>query len=488
MRFAVFLVAVFLALFAGLAMALVGGFGLLILFPVLISLLVLYDYRVAVILLIFIIPLTGSELVPQPRGLNPNTYALVCGVLGLSIRKFLNHEKRFVWPPRVFWLCMVLPLTIGYVLAIPHLNEGASNLLKIYPNMSLGLYEYTKNYLYRSAQLIVFSVLLANALVDSRRPERFVFLFALSALVVIAYVVAFTLSKGVALGPHRMVISEAGMHYNSYGKLFALAFGPMLYVAFAKYEQKDGMPSLFFGLIALVIFCGTVFNFARAGMLAVVVTIAIFLWNRKSLGVFLIMAILLAVAILVAPDEWRTRMFQGADEVSSGYRGERFYELTSGRFSAWLHLLPDVLRSPVFGRGIESTLWSYAVTSGVYSSMHPHNMYLQILLDIGILGFIAIAYLYFRSLKAMDRLSGHHDLSPTLRAFFAGSRASLIGMLVLAFTGGNWYPDPEQGFLWMSMGFLFAYWHLAADQTASDRDRDRGSTQPVFVARSSLYS
>lgn len=482
MRFVVLFLAVFLAVFAGLAMAVVGGFGLLILFPILFSLLILYDYRVAVLLLAFLIPLTGSELVPQPRGLNPNTYALVCGVLGLSMRRYFNSETKFVWPPRVFWMCMVFPLIIGYLLALPHLGEGASNLLKIYPNMSLGLYEYSKNYLYRSAQLIVFSVLLANAIVDSQKPERFILLFALSALVVITYVVVFTLSSGVALGPHRMVISEAGMHYNSYGKLFALAFGPMLYVAFVKHESNNRLRSAFFGMIALVVLCGTIFNFARAGMLAVVVTIAIFLWQRKSLGIFLVVVMLMAMIILIAPEEWRSRMFQGADEVSSGYRGERFYELTSGRFSAWLYLLPDVIRSPVFGRGTESTLWSSAVTSGLYSSVHPHNMYLQILLDIGILGFFAVAYFYFRALKSMDRLSNHGGLSPTLQAFFAGSRASLIGMLVLAFTGGNWYPDPEQGFLWMSMGFLFAYWCLAADRISSDR----ANPQPVFVARSSL--
>jgi O-antigen ligase len=459
------IVAGLFALFVGLVLAVAGELGFVLLVPLMAVALILYDYRVAVILLAMLIPLSGSMFVPRLPGLNPYTYLTAAAIVGLIMSRFTG-SKPFVWPPRVLLFCFALPLLVGVILGLPRLDEGERNLRQFEPQAILDATGYIRRFILTPVVLIGFSVLLANAVADSKKPERFVVLFALSAVSVVTYVILFTLSKGVGWGPHRWVIGKAGMHYNNYGQLFALAFGPLLYVAFS----ERGVWRYFFGFAALVVFVGLVFNFARAGMLAGLITLGMFLWHRRSFGVAATIVGLLLVVIVFAPEEWHSRMFQGADEVTSSYRGERYTELTAGRLVGWFDLAPDVALSPLYGRGMLSTLWSDAVRQGLYVSNHPHNMYLQLLLDVGVLGFAAVLFFFYALLRKMRDLSRDEAIEPRLRAFFAGSFASFAAVLALSVTGWSWYPEHEQGFLWFSVGLVFAYWRRSAKQAVPDSD------------------
>ena len=452
---------VLFAMFAGLALAVAGQLGFLVLFPLIAAALILYDYRVAVVILAMINPLSGSMLVPQHEGLNPYTYLSAAAVAGFMLSRFTS-SKPIVWPPKVLIVFFVFPLMGGFLLGIPHLDELQRNLHRVLPDGVVNIVLYFKKYVFEPMFLVAFSVLLANAVADSKKPERFVVLFALSAVTVVVYVMVFTLSSGVNWGPHKWVISKAGMHYNGYGQLFALSFGPLLYVAFS----ERGWWRYFFGLAATVVFVGLVFNFARAGMLAGLITVGVFLWQRRSFGVGAVVVGLMVVVFMFAPEEWRSRMFQGSDEVSTSYRGELYGALTSGRLISWMDLFPEVLSSPLYGRGMQSTLLSDAVTRGLYLSDHPHNMYLQLLLDVGLLGLAMVLYYFYVVLRKMRELSRDEGIEPRLRAFFAGSFASFSAVLVISFTGYDWFPMHEQAFLWFSVGLVFAYWNRSAGHAA----------------------
>jgi O-antigen ligase len=470
--------AVLFAMFAGLALAVVGQLGFLVLFPLVGVVLILYDYRVAVVILAMINPLSGSMLVPKLEGLNPYTYLSAAAVAGFMLSRFTS-SKPIVWPPKVLLIFLVFPLLAGFLLGIPHLDELQRNLHKVLPDGVVNTVLYFKKYVYQPLLLVAFSVLLANAVAESRKPERFVVLFALSAVTVVAYVMIFTLSSGVSWGPHKWVISQAGMHYNGYGQLFALAFGPLLYVAFS----ERGWERYFFGLAAMVVFVGLVLNFARAGMLAGLITVGVFIWQRRSFAVATVVVGLMVLVFMFAPEEWRSRMFQGSDEVSTAYRGELYGALTSGRLISWMDLFPEVLSSPLYGRGMQSTLLSDAVTRGLYLSDHPHNMYLQLLLDVGILGLAMVLFFFYLLLRKMLELSRSEATEPRLRAFFAGSFASFAAVLVVSFTGYDWFPANEQAFLWFSIGLLFAYWNRSAGDVAV-RNADTATKALRFAPQS----
>ena len=126
----------------------------------------------------------------------------------------------------------------------------------------------------------------------------------------------------------------------------------------------------------------------------------------------------------------------------------------------WAALAPEFFESPLLGKGLSSTAWNSAVTAGRVYVGHPHNMFLALVLDLGILGSAAIAYLYYRYGRTMYRLSAESSISPLLREYFAGAFAAYVGMLFSAFSGGYYTPHPEQTYLWFSLGFCFAYWKL----------------------------
>lgn len=478
MKALVVIVSILFAVFAGLAMAIAGEAALILVVPLIVGTMIIRDYRVGVVILVLIFPLFGSALVPRAEGLNPYTYVTALTITALMLRKSLG-AGRIAWPPNMLWWCIALPLIAAFLLGLPHLSEGVRNLRQINPAAKMDELSYFKQSIYEPLLLVIFAFLLSNAIIDSKKPERFLVLFALSAMIVVLYVMAFTVSTGVAWGPHRWVISKAGMHYNGYGQLFALAFGPLLFMAFV----GRGPWRIFFSLAALIIFVGLVFNFARAGMLAALITVGLFLWRRRSIGAAAVLVGLAVVVFLLAPDEWRSRMLQGSDEVATSYRGESYSQLTSGRLQGWLDLFPEVGSSPLYGRGMLSTLWSSAVTNGLYPSSHPHNMYLQLLMDVGILGLALVLYFYYTILRAMLTLSRDNGLEPRIRAFFAGAWASLVGNLILSITGWDWFPANEQSFLWFSIGMTFAYWSRATPVVVST-----DKSESLFVRKRSLVS
>lgn len=151
----------------------------------------------------------------------------------------------------------------------------------------------------------------------------------------------------------------------------------------------------------------------------------------------------------------------GLDNVEATSSHNADDPLTKGRVSVWVALAPDFFDSPVWGKGLSATAWNSAVTSGRIHVGHPHNFYLSLVLDMGILGALTLGYLYYRYGLTMIRLSSVSALSPLVHDYFSGAFASYVGMLVFSFTGGYYTGHPEQTFLWFSLGFCFAYWKLA---------------------------
>ncbi len=133
---------------------------------------------------------------------------------------------------------------------------------------------------------------------------------------------------------------------------------------------------------------------------------------------------------------------------------------------------------------LRSTAWSSAVSKGLYSSDHPHSLYLEILLDIGVLGLAALAWLWRRYFGWFKELSNRAELSGEEQAFFAGSMASLVAMLVMGASGGHWMPYPEHTFLYMSLGLAIGYRaKLASNVPSAQSEADRASgRRPDYAA------
>ena len=181
------------------------------------------------------------------------------------------------------------------------------------------------------------------------------------------------------------------------------------------------------------------------------VNVLFLLWRRNAKAL-MFFGLLAVVAAFFLP---------GAvyDRVESGF-GSGLDAISAGRIEGiWLPLLPDALRSPIYGNGLGSILWSEAMRTGVGVTipgvMHAHNAYLQTVLDMGIAGLILVCAYFAHVWKGFHALSVDPSLSPSLRGFYQGAAAGLASFMIAGIAGSSLTPVPEQVFLWLAIGTMY---------------------------------
>jgi O-antigen ligase len=145
--------------------------------------------------------------------------------------------------------------------------------------------------------------------------------------------------------------------------------------------------------------------------------------------------------------------------VTTGF-GSGLNAISAGRLEGiWLPLLPEILRSPIYGNGLGSILWSEAMRreGGVtmIGTTHPHNAYLETVLDMGIAGLILIGAYFVHVWRGFRASSVDPSLSPALRGFYLGAVAGLASFLIAGVADSSLKPKPEQGFLWLAIGMMY---------------------------------
>lgn len=420
--------------------------------------LILRDFRVGVVLLTLALP--AATMLPPLRGLNVLNYLTFATLAAFALRAAFDRRHAVVWLPAPVWWGLVLPATMGIVIAWPHIPEGARN----YPALAdaRAIYEPTAYVLSRYAKPLLYwlgyAFLLANAVRASARPERFIALLAVAALgltlPVFATVARYpgTLDELVS---DREFLSPRGLHANDFGLLLAMACGPLLFLAGGQARPRWRLAA---GAALAVVFCGVLLTFSRGGMLACLVTLGGFLWHHRRLKTLVGIAAAALVFALAAPQAVQDRLGTGLRAGALGDTTQVEHDdLTAGRVHGWTLLAPEVLDSPWIGSGLGSTQWSAAVAAGLYRANHPHNIYLELLMDLGLLGFAAVAACYVFFMRRLRTLAAEPALGAELRSFFLGARWALWGGLAMAATTAYYMPNPAQTFLWFGLGMAFAF-------------------------------
>jgi len=460
MNWAVIAVFGFLSIFAGLVAALFGGLVALVLFvPILPMIFLLRDYRIGVVCLMLILPFIRSPLLPQAPGFNIYTYLLAATFFAFLVQRAFQKKNPIITPPRIFLGTYLLPVSIALLLALPNLSQASiyASLLENADKFQLGNFVVSR--FIKPIGIAVTAFLLANAVRESYRPERFLIPFAISATLPAVAVIVVALISGVSLDQlqgNRMFLSGLGFHANELGLMLLLASGPLLFMAFRLHDSW--LKAICLAIFVLVT-SALVLTFSRGAFVGFLVVVAAFLVSRRQFHVLMVGVAVAAAALLFAPDAIKTRLSAGLDESSSSHiLGNMNDKLTAGRVASWQLLSPDVLKSPLWGRGLGSTAWTDAVKQGRYTASHPHNLYLEILLDTGIAGFVCIVFFYWRVMGLFRGLAKAPRLPPSMQGFFAGAAASFAGVLVMGVTNGHYMPDAEQTFFWLALGMALAYW------------------------------
>ena len=419
--------------------------------------LVFKDYRFGVALLAAMLPV--ASMLPSVKGLNPLNFATAATLASLLLRNGFTGRTA-VRLPAMLWIGLAVPATWGILEAWPHIPEAAHN----YPSLpdAAAIYDpwayVAARYAKPLGYFLCFSFLVANAVRDSARPERFVMLLA-AALVLPSLAVFVTVHEYPGtladVSRDREFMAPRGMHANEFGMLLASASGPLLFAAHAARTSRARWTLRgAFWLVTLAL----LLTFSRGGLTAWLVVVLGYLLQLRRLKTFLVAASLAVVFLALAPESMKDRFSTGlhAGAVSDVTDVSKD-DLTAGRFHGWQLLAPEVLDAPWFGRGLGSTQWSQAVAAGRYKANHPHNIYLEVLMDLGLVGFGAMACLHASLLRRLRRLAADPALGEELRAVFAGARWSLLGVLVMAATTAYYMPNSAQFPLWFCFGMAFAF-------------------------------
>jgi len=419
---------------------------------------ILLDFRIGVGLLILLMPISGSWVFPHAMfgitGLNPLNLLLV-GTLGSCLFRGLSDGGLRGFMPRPLLWLYIVPILVAGALGSRHVGEIAPTLLVIYE--SLDFYDtagYLRELVIKPLLMVVFALLVGAAASRSERPEKFLIPILISIWVMGAIVIVFVFQSGVALDQlansgSRQFLSALGLHANDLGRLYAVAYALLL---FTWAESKE--PGLRLAMIASMgmVALALMLTFSRGAFFGFIVVNALFLLWHRNVKTLIFFGILAVGALILLPDAVY-------DRIAAGY-GQGLDAISAGRIDGlWLPLLPEVLRSPIYGNGIGSILWSEAMRRGagetILAVSHPHNAYLQAALDMGVVGLVLLCAYFAHVWKGFRKLSVDPELSPTMRGFYQGAAAGLLSILVSNVTDSSLTPKPEHAFLWLAIGMMY---------------------------------
>ena len=175
---------------------------------------------------------------------------------------------------------------------------------------------------------------------------------------------------------------------------------------------------------------------------------------RKLL--FVIPVALLAVGIGVPSA--RERMLQGFGGQDGNFTVvTSAYEMTSGRDVAWPEVIVEIGKAPWFGYGREAM-----VTTGIKDHLlhgygesfpHPHQAYLQLLLDNGIVGLLlVISFFLFVIRHSLRNVLVRSD--PLVCAIGCMAFCLVSALMIGAFGGQTFYPREGTVGMWAAIGLL----------------------------------
>ena len=193
-------------------------------------------------------------------------------------------------------------------------------------------------------------------------------------------------------------------------------------------------------LLALVAFCGAVaailLTGSRGGMLGLgAVLLLLFLTKTGGIGkrAKLLIALALLSAWLLMQDKMDIQRYLTLADLSSDYNVAE----SGGRFALWQEAINLILEHPILGVGVDS--YATAVHQArllrgadYFRWQAVHNSFLQVAVEVGLIGFGIFLLICARSLLTFVRLSRLHLPSSALES---RQISALSGLMAVGFSG-----------------------------------------------------
>jgi O-antigen ligase len=445
-----------LGAFWGLAIGFGGVAALIICFALVACVFCLRDYRAGVVLLVMIMPISQSYVFPHAMfgitGLNPLNMLMGVTLLTLFMRSASTGEVAAFVPRSLGWL-FIVPIAMGAALGMDDVGKIPSffrDLDMIFFDNAAG---YVRDMFFKPMLLVLYALLIAAAVLHSREPTRFITPMVVSAVVMAALALIYAIVNEVTLAQlsgtyHRQFFSPLGMHANDLGRLYACAYALLLFT----WDRSENMALKSTLLIAMVlVVLALLVTFSRGAFFGFILVNVIYLFSRRRVKTLVLATLAIPVGLYFTPGAVWSRVTMGF--------GEGLNAISAGRVGEiWTPLLPTLLDSPLWGKGLGSIMWSVPMIEGRLMQVgHPHNAYLRAYTDLGAIGLVLLVLFWIYIWRRFRFYGRDARLTGEMQGFFEGAAAGLLAFLVAGVAGSSLMPVPEQAFLWLAAGMMYGY-------------------------------
>ena len=418
---------------------------------------------------------------------HPDMPRTIFGVPGLNAWNILfftiviawlskRRSERLRWDmPQVFGVLLLLYLgviLIGFFVLI----LDRHSLPEEVPILGL-----TIDYLFNPVKWILIGLMLFDGCRGRRRLllglASILSLYFLLGLQVARWTSPSAFLSGIELSSYtlRRLNQEIGYHRNDLSTMLAgaswaiLALRPLATSA----RLRGGVIAA-----ALIVLYAQVITGGRGGYLAWC-TVGLVLGLLRWRGYLVVAPLMLIVVVSFFPAVAERALWGVQSNWPTSPEDMDFEEFTAGRTFVWPKVIDKSFEAPLFGHGRASfertglSAWWAAQDGAEVGPIHPHNAYLEMLLDSGVIGLLVTLALYGYLVTA--GLSLVRDRRSPLFLAVGGIALSLIlAQLAGSFTGQSLYPREATVGMWGAIGLLLRVSVQRSRAAADSRNRKRG--------------
>lgn len=235
------------------------------------------------------------------------------------------------------------------------------------------------------------------------------------------------------------------INHNHFAGLLELCLGVHLGIFLYACENKRGKAAVLLGLMLLVSFAAFLKSGSRAGILSFGLSAALFIavYFRARKKAMLFVGLFLLLAVL----SWQ------AGFLVTRFSEKHFLDSFAGRWNLWTHCR-TLLHDYPWGIGLGCFEWvypHYQPDNSLQGWSHAHNDYIELLLSMGIPGFIFFAACFL--VLAIRLCQGLRDLDAQEYALGWGCLLGLFSLTLHGLSDFN-FAIPANTFLYFICGGL----------------------------------
>ncbi len=263
------------------------------------------------------------------------------------------------------------------------------------------------------------------------------------------------------------LLAGHGRVYGSFGNpnemgAFMTAYLPLIGIFL--YQAHFMIERILYSGIGFLALFGLVYSQSRGGYLSFASSVMIFSFMKSR---FLFMSLLAALVLTVTVSyTWLPDVV--VDRIDFTFNKAHFnknFEGVAGQFegsaASRLVLAQGALRmfseSPIIGKGIgtlQYTIGNYMADLGYDKNVVAHNMYLQILVELGLIGFLPFIYILYRSGKAGYQLY-RTGMDTYMRNIGIAFFCCVCALAVSNLFGNRFFRISLTGYYWVLAAMVF---------------------------------